>query len=352
MVCVFFSWSYLSAFQKPDSLPTVIKIGLLIESDNLIEAKKGAEIAVDKINNNGGIKGVPIQLVTQSMEGSWGTGSKQAVNMVFKEKVWAILGSHNSKNAHLVEQASAKTQTIFLSAWASDPSLSQAYVPWFFNIVPNNNQQANALINKLYNNKNFSNLAVISNSQYDYDLAVKGFLKTIKNKGLKQPKQYVVSGSNTNFQSILDKLKRDAINGVVLFTKPSFAANFIKKLKKNGMILPVFGTLFLLDEEVGINYENLEYSNLTLLASGNWLENRDLYFKKSFQNKNGKKPSIVAAYAYDGMKILIEAIKTSNFDVTKLQEVISKIKYKGVTGTIEFDNRGNRINAVRLMEIN
>ena len=46
------------------------------------------------------------------------------------------MGSHDGRNAHLVEQVATKSQVVFLSAWASDPTLSQAFVPWFFSCVP------------------------------------------------------------------------------------------------------------------------------------------------------------------------------------------------------------------------
>ncbi|MDX1285295.1 MAG: ABC transporter substrate-binding protein, partial [Draconibacterium sp.] len=117
--------------QKPP-----IKIGLLISNKNQTEARNGAELAVKEFNESGGFQGRKIELITRSMEGPWGTGTKQTVNLVFNEKVWAILGSHDGRNAHLVEQVIAKTHIPFVSAWSADPTLAQAYVPWFFNVVP------------------------------------------------------------------------------------------------------------------------------------------------------------------------------------------------------------------------
>ncbi len=83
------------------------------------------------------------------MEGPWGTGSKQAVELIFDEEVWAILGSHDGRNAHLVEQVSAKSRVVFMSAWSGDPTLSQAFVPWFFNCVFNDLQVSDVLIDEI-----------------------------------------------------------------------------------------------------------------------------------------------------------------------------------------------------------
>ena len=68
--------------------------------------------------------------------------------------------------------------------------------------------------------------------------------------------------------------------------------------------------------------------------------------------KYNKKPGTVAAYAYDGMNLIIEAIRKSGLDREKIQESMSKIHYDGVTGPIQFDEKGNRINAAELIEIN
>ena len=136
--------------KDPDN---TIKIGLLVQDNKSVEARNGAELAIRKVNAKGGIKGRPLKLIIRTMEGPWGTGSKQAVDLIFNEKVWAILGSHDGRNTHLVEQATAKTNVVFLSAWSSDPTLSQAFVPWFFNCVPNDRQQTAAFIDEIYNKK-------------------------------------------------------------------------------------------------------------------------------------------------------------------------------------------------------
>lgn len=114
----------ISLQNKPASRDTV-KIGLLIPDNQSVAAKNGADLAVRKANNMGGINGNPVRLIIRSMEGPWGTGSKQTISLIFDENIAAILGSHDGRNAHLAEQASAKTGVVFLSAWTGDPTLSR-----------------------------------------------------------------------------------------------------------------------------------------------------------------------------------------------------------------------------------
>src|SRR5665647_3614894 len=65
------------AFTQDPSHPwQPVKIGLLIQDSSWTSAVHGAELAISKTNDNGGLNGQKFQLVVRSMEGPWGTGSK------------------------------------------------------------------------------------------------------------------------------------------------------------------------------------------------------------------------------------------------------------------------------------
>jgi ABC-type branched-subunit amino acid transport system substrate-binding protein len=114
---------------------------------------------------------------------------------------------------------------------------------------------------------------------------------------------------------------------------------------------PVFGTLTLLGENnySGIGLEN--YENVILLTSVNWLGPKGLNFKREFQKKYDKIPGEVAAYAYDGMNIIIKAIRNSGFNRESVQKAMTNTHYEGTTGLIQFDDKGNRLGTSGLVEI-
>ena len=174
-------------------------------------------MAISIANEIEGLDERKFNLTVRSMEGPWGTGSKEVVNLVFKEKVWAILGSHDGRNAHLVEQVIAKTQIVFLSAWASDPTLSQAFVPWYFNCVPNDLQQADALIEEIYRKRKIAKIAIVSDRDYDSKLALESFLKKWKITGKVNPLQLFYNNPDKDFNILIDKLIKADVNGVLLF---------------------------------------------------------------------------------------------------------------------------------------
>ncbi len=340
------------AQQNRMTTDSVIKIGLLINNNKSMAARNGAEMAIDKANEKEGINGRHFQLVVRSMEGPWGTGSKEAVNLVFKEKVWAIMGSHDARNAHLVEQVISKTGVVFLSAWATDPTLSQAFIPWYFSCVPNDIQQADILIEEIYNKRKITKIAIVVDKGYDSNLTLKSLLKEIEIANEAVPKQLFYDYSNKDFKFLLDEIKGSDIQSIILIGQPSASFRFIEQLRQRKMIQPVFGTLSLLGECEFDNLELVHYDNVTLITSGNWFNSKQLSFQNEFQEKYGKMPGAVSAYAFDGMNLIIEAIKLSGLNRENIQGFMTKSHFNGVTGTIKFDEKGNRLDAAQLIYLN
>ena len=201
------------AIQNPSESGKTINIGLLIQNNKSMSARHAAEMAIIKANDEGGLNGIPFKLVELSMEGPWGTGSKQAVNMIFEENVVAILGSCDGRNAHLVEQVSAKARVVFMSAWSGDPTLAQAFVPWYFNCAPTDLQQAEALTNEICLKENLNKIAVVSHNDYDSKLALNSFVNESKISGRPDPKQFFYDDTNPDFNVLTDKIINADING-------------------------------------------------------------------------------------------------------------------------------------------
>ena len=65
----------------------------------------------------------------------------------------------------------------------------------------------------------------------------------------------------------------------------------------------------------------------------------------------GSRPGPVAAYAFDGMNLIIESIKKAAPDKEKVRIEMANIQYEGVTGMIQFDDKGNRKGPFHLMKI-
>jgi branched-chain amino acid transport system substrate-binding protein len=342
---------YMLRIQKQEGSVRTIKIGLLIKDNNSQAAKNGAEMAIRIANAKGGFNGKLFELVIRSMEGPWGTGSKQAVDLIFEKNVCAVMASCDGRNGHLVEQVATKARIVFLSTWASDPTLAQAFVPWYFSCVPTDIQQADALIKEIYKKRKFTRIAVVSDGSYDSKLALESFLEITKAAGYPELLQLVIKSICNDFNVLIDEIKHADIQGIVLFGNPSASIPFIKLIEQNKMNQTLFGSLSLMDEDEFPVLDIKYYENVTLVSPGKRLGSKGLVFREEFLRTYGKIPGAVAAYSFDGMSLLIEAIKRAGLDRENIQKALSKLHFEGVTGTICFDDKGKRIGTVGLVEI-
>jgi len=337
--------------QSVSSPTTTIKIGLVIPDPEATAAKNGAELAIREANRKGGYEGRQFHLIIRSTEGPWGTGSKVSVNLVFDEEVVVIMGSLDGRNAHLVEQVATKTRIALLSAWATDMTLSQAFIPWYFRCVPNDDQQAIALIQEIYKKRKMTNVAIIGTEDYDSRFAVRSFIQTADSMKITAPGQFLYRSSAQDFQMALSEIDQNDIEAIVLFGKPSLASDILPMLQQRNKDLIIFGSLSIMDDQKasGPDWNILEGMNL--VSSGHWFTEKGITFQKEFQKEYGYQPGPVAAYAYDGVSVILEVIKKAGPDRNKIIDVFSTVNYSGITGEIQFDKNGNRIGEVGLIEI-
>lgn len=328
-----------------------IKIGLLTTDNKSIEARQGAELAIIKANEQGGVKGLPIELINRSMEGPWGTGSKQAVNLIFDDNVWAIMGSHDGRNAHLVEQVTTKARVVFLSAWASDPTLSQAFVPWFFSCVPNDLQQASSLIDEIYEKRKLTEIVLVADTGYDSKFALNSFLKMAKLAGKPDPLQFFYNNSSIDFAGLIDQINKAGVKGVVLLGQPAASLRIIEQIRNIKTDKQIFGSLSVLGERDLTDQSLKNYEGVALISPGDLFLSNGSVFSKEYKKMYGRFPGAAAAFSFDVTNLLIEAIRSAYPDREKVQKSLALIHYQGVTGLIQFDEKGNRIGTPCLIEI-
>ena len=343
--------SVAQTIKKSEGQDNTVKIGLLVQDSTSKAARYGAGLAILKANEKGGFKGKPFQLVVKSMEGPWGTGSIQAVNLIFNDQVCAIMGSPDGRNGHLVEQVTAKARIVFLSVWAGDPTLAQAFVPWYFSCVPTDLQQADALIDEIYQKRKLNKIVAVSDNGYDSKLAAGSFVKKIKQSGKADPLLLTYENSTSDFNDLTGEIKKSGTGAIVLFGKPSASARLIQQLRKNKIDVPIFGALSLLDEDELSGNDLKNYEGVTIVSAMNLSESKSKSFQMDFLKTYGKLPGTAAEYSYDGMSLLIEAIRSAGTDRENIQKALAKLHYDGVTGSIQFDDKGKRAGVPSLVEI-
>jgi branched-chain amino acid transport system substrate-binding protein len=327
---------------------TTVKIGLLIPDQQSLAAQHGAALAIRKANQAGGRWS--FELVVRSCEGLWGAGSKESVSLVFEDQVVAIMGSLDGRNAHLAEQVATKTRIVFLSSWATDMTLSKAFVPWYFRCIPNDQQQAVSLAHEIYDKSRYHKVATIAMDAYDARLAANTFAKVTDSMDVETLRQFCYRGKN--LPEILASIEEHGTEAMVLFGDPEFASEIIPVIKQRGMNQMIFGTLAVTDglRATGPDWNTLE--GVMLVSSGHWFTDGGMAFQKAFLETYGYQPGAAAAYAYDGINVILSVIRRAGVDRDRIIEAFAGTNYRsGITGEIRFDAKGNRAGNARLMTV-
>ena len=119
---------------------------------------------------------------------------------------------------------------------------------------------------------------------------------------------------------------------------------------------PLFGTLSIADEHplprVASRAGGSTGPWLTVVAPGHWATTEGAAFSENFERSYGEAPPAVAAYAYDGAHLIIEAIRTAGLDRQRIRDALSSIDLpRGATGPIRFDENGNRVTTVKIRRV-
>jgi branched-chain amino acid transport system substrate-binding protein len=328
----------------------VVKIGLLIPDPEALAAEHGAALAIRKANEAGG--NWSFQLVVRSTEGLWGAGSKESVSLVFEDEVVVMMGSLDGRNAHLAEQVATKTRIVFLSTWATDMTLSKAFVPWYFRCIPNDDQQAAALVREIYHKRKCRQVAAIATEAYDARYAANAFVKLTGSMNLPAPRQFICGESGKDLSGILSAIGTHDTEAIVLFGSPGFASEIIPALKQRSMDPMIFGTLAITDGQKPASPDWDLLEGMVLVSSGHWFTAEGMAFQSAFHKNYGYQPGPVAAYAYDGINVIIGVIRRAGADRDRIIEAFAGTDHKtGITGEIRFDAKGNRAGTARVMMV-
>ena len=168
--------------------------------------------------------------------------------------------------------------------------------------------------------------------------------KTLKAAGVQVVAREKATDKTTDFKAILTKMKGKAPDAIFYGGMDATGGPMIKQARELGIkSVFSFGDGACTEEMAklaGAAAEGLICSQAGLPASA-----ASQSFNDAFKAKYGEVKQY-APFFYDAVGIMIAAMqKADSTDPAKFVPEISKIKYNGATGVIEFDEKGDRKNA-------
>lgn len=318
------------ALSQVQNQSSTINIGLLVPDPSDTPLIRSAEQAVAQANRSGGYRNQEFKLVVRSAEGLWGTGSKESVALVYEDEACAIVGSLDGRNAHLAEQVAAKSHLSYIETHATDPTLSQAFVPWFMRLVPNDDQQAEAMA-KFIRKNGGAKCGILSTETYDARYAIHSLTKALTRETGNAPVIIDVDELGKQERKIIEKIQSSQLDHLIVPFDAPFLGDLLVSL---GTIMPSLNTYGTLHFTMGVESRKTPwklYEGMYVISAGPVSIGNEYLFLNARE-----------AFAYDGVDLVIQAVKQVGTNREHIKDYLLGINYYGKTGTISFDELGNR----------
>lgn len=338
-----------------------VRIGFLgpLEGSILIDLGKqmlqGSQLAIEEANLKGGYNGIPFTLMIHNDVGLWGAAANEIVKMD-DEKVWAWLGSIDDFVSHVAIRATLKLEIPNVCTGNPDPTFTETNIPWVIRVIPDDRQSGYALVDRIYKKDKHSRVAVIRvNNRYGR-VGILHFNRTATRIGNPIVIEERFSDGETDFTAQITRVKNSNPDAIMIWGNAKESALILKQLRDKGLNQPVYGSDRMVSGEFLKLAGPLAEKIVTTCQYNPDSNNPGLkVFRENYVKKFGVEPDVFAAHAYDGMNILLEAIRKAGLNRALIRDVLTDLKtfqnYQGITGPIVFDATWNNIRPIYMAEV-
>lgn len=321
-----------------------------------IETLKGMQMAVDDINNAGGVLGKKLEIV----EGDHGSNSSEAAIVTQKlvtQKVAAIVGDPTTGITKTAAQICQPAKVVLLSAGAVGPGVVEIG-DYIYRDTLLDSVAAPAVTKYLSEELKWKKVALVTTTGLSYSEGLTSIFKPALAKyGVEIVAEQSIMEKDTNFSAQVTALSQKSFDGVIFTGYYTEGALFMKEMRKQGLNQVMAGGDGLLGQELYKLGESAVEGSMVYAGFAVDSKNATGITKEfidKYQAKYNSKPDMFPAQGYDAVMMLAEAMKNANSsDPTVFKSALAKIKdFKGVTGTITFDaNREPIKSPVYLQEV-
>ncbi len=314
-------------------------------------ARKAAEIAVEKINNAGGVNGQKIELKVEDAQSS-PQGALAALNRgAVDDKAILMVGPVKSVQIQAISERIKELQFPSLIG-GTNANLTKVGNPWLFRFRPDDSIAATAMVNYALNDLKASKVAIL----HDSDTFGTGGADIIEAALKKQGKTAVTRQKYTtgsqDFTAQLLAIKSAGADVICYYdTNVSDGAVVLRQLKEQGIKIPLIGSPAVgqtvvadLPAEItdGV-YVVQDY------FAGRTPESQE--YMAAWKAKYNTNPDPLSSWNWDAVHMAAQLIAQVGTDKNKLHDAILAVKgWKGAGGTFSFTPEGNGLASVDISQ--
>lgn len=307
-----------------------------------VDTMYGAELAIKKINENGGVQGRQIELIIKDDKADPAL-AKQVDNELYAEGVRIIIGHGLSRVAESVIENANEKGYLLLSPTISTNVYSNIDDN-FIRIIPGAETQGFELCNLVVNHGFKTITLLYEERNIAYTGPVKDtFLECANMNGITTSEHGYIGSDLDAHKSSAEIIKDENSDTVVFIGSSSDAINLEYNLKNQDVTTEVFlstwGTttdlLTLGSNQAGpvhgVNYYFLNSSNPNYMALAD-----------EFENTYGKPISFSALFGYETVLVLADALeRAESFSVEDLKAALINNSYTGVMNDLFINTYGD-----------
>jgi branched-chain amino acid transport system substrate-binding protein len=309
--------------------------------------ENGARLAIDEANAaklkiDG--KDAKFTFVPEDDQADPKVGTTVAQKLV-DAKVAGVVGHLNSGTSIPASPIYSQAGIPVVSGSATNPKLTEQGFKTQFRVVGRDDQQGPAIASYLAVLKKPKLVAVIDDATAYGEGIANEVEKTLKAANIKVLPREKGTDKTTDWKAVLTKVKGKNADAVFYGGMDATGGPLLKQGRELGIkAVFSFGDGACTDDMTKL--AGAAADGLLCSQAGLPPQAADKKFLDAYKKKFNVEPILYAPFTYDAANLLIEAMKKANSaDPAKYLPELAKSDYKGATGQIAFDDKGDRKDA-------
>ncbi len=310
------------------------------------------KLAEEEINSKGGILGKQVEFIEIDNQ-STSIGAKSAARQAISEGVVAVIGCARSSNSLAAAPVLQQAKIIMISPGSTNPKVTQIG-DYIFRVCFLDSMQGMAMANFAINDLNSEEAVVLTNTTYSYSIDLSEFFsRHYKSLGGHILWEGDFIENMSDFSSILEKVKELDPDVIYLPAYVRDSGLIIRQARQMGILSIFLGGDGWGEEFITYGKEAVNGSYLT----DHWHHSVDREnsreFVRKYEKKYNIKPRAGSALTYDAIYILLNAITGSgSLDTVTIREYLANsTNFDGITGNISFDENGDPVKSVFIIQV-
>jgi branched-chain amino acid transport system substrate-binding protein len=320
-----------------------------------VDTREGIELAIDEVNQAGGVKGKRIKILFEDDKSKPEETNNKVLQLIDRDKVVALLGEVASGRSRVGGIAANKKKIPMITPSSTHPDITQIG-PFVFRVCFTDDVQgqmgARFVVQKLGRKK--VGLLYAVDDLYSSGLA-KEFREEVKRLGAEIVLEKSYLKSETNYTTYIEELraaKPEAIYAPIYYTAMIPIARQAKAAGLKGDIF-TGGDGWNAEELLKDAGEEMEGAYFTNHSAPDIPWPASQAFNKAYVARYHREPSALAATGYDAAKLLADAIgRAKDGTPESIRQAIQETRnFQGATGAISIDENRNADKPVVIVQI-